>query len=365
MGWSGRGATAPSGCSSDRGPARVLHGERRCYSPLMLDVCLIGAGRIGRVHAQNLTAHPRARVRWVIDRLESSARSLAEAVGAHWSLNPGDGLADPQVRAVWIASPTSTHVDMIRAAARAGKPIFCEKPIALALDRYDEAMAEVEAADVPLFVGFNRRFDPSFRRVKAELATGSVGKLELVQIISRDPSPPPVEYLEHSGGLFRDMMIHDLDMASWLLGDEPIEVYAVGSALVDAQIGRLGDVDTALVTLRTAEGVLCQISNSRRATYGYDQRLEVLGSKGMLRAENVQPDTVSRWTEDGGQLPRLLDFFVERYAAAYRAELDHFVRALEDPSQPLLTGPADGRRALRLADAAAESLESGQPVRPG
>jgi myo-inositol 2-dehydrogenase/D-chiro-inositol 1-dehydrogenase len=135
--------------------------------------------------------------------------------------------------------------------------------------------------------------------------------------------------------------------------------------LVDAQIGRLGDVDTALVTLRTAEGVLCQISNSRRATYGYDQRLEVLGSKGMLRAENVQPDTVSRWTEDGGQLPRLLDFFVERYAAAYRAELDHFVRAVEDPSQPLLTGPADGRRALRLADAAAESLESGQPVRPG
>lgn len=318
---------------------------------------------MGRVHAENIAAHPRAELRWIVDVREDSARALAETLRARWTLNPGDALADPEVDAVFISSPTPTHVELVRASARAGKKIFCEKPIDVDLGRYEEAMAEVEAAGVPLFVGFNRRFDPSFSRVKAELATGAIGKLEQVIITSRDPGPPPVEYLRHSGGLFRDMMIHDLDMARWLLGDEPAELYAVGSSLVDPEIGRMGDVDTAMVTLKTADGVLCQISNSRRAVYGYDQRLEVFGSKGMLRADNLPADTVTRFTADGGHTPPLPHFFIERYTAAYKAEIDHFVRAMTEDGHPLLTGPADGRRALQLAAAAFESLEMGAPVR--
>jgi myo-inositol 2-dehydrogenase/D-chiro-inositol 1-dehydrogenase len=329
----------------------------------MLKCCLFGAGRIGAVHAENLARHPHAALRWVIDPAEKLGRALAEAHDARWSDAPGDGLADPDVEAVLIASPTPTHVDLIMAAARAGKAIFCEKPIDLDLARVDEAIHEVEDAKVPFFIAFNRRFDPSFRRVKADLAQGVVGKLELVQITSRDPGPPPTEYLRQSGGLFRDMMIHDLDMARWLLGDEPVEVYATGSALVDPAIGELGDVDTAVVVLKTRDGAIAEISNSRRAAYGYDQRLEVLGSRGMLRAENVRGHTVSTWTADGVVHDKPPHFFIERYAEAYRAELDHFVEAVSRRDRPLLAGARDGRQALVLADAALESYELGRPIR--
>lgn len=329
----------------------------------MLKCCLFGAGRIGAVHAENLARHSGAELGWVIDPVEKSGRALAERYGARWSDAPGDGLADAEVNAVLIASPTPTHVDLIVASARSGKAIFCEKPIDLDMARVDDAIREVEEARVPFFIAFNRRFDPSFRKVKADLAQGVIGRLELVQITSRDPGPPPTEYLRASGGLFRDMMIHDLDMARWLLGDEPIEVYAAGSALVDPAIGEIGDVDTAVVVLKTRDGALAQITNSRRATYGYDQRLEVLGSKGMLRAENVQSHTVSTWTADGVVLDKPPHFFIERYDEAYRAELDHFVEAVTRRDRPLLTGPKDGRQALALADAALESWELGRPVR--
>lgn len=329
----------------------------------MLKCCLFGAGRIGAVHAENLARHAGAELRWVIDPAEKLGRALADAHDARWSDAPGDGLADPEVEAVLIASPTPTHVDLIIASARAGKAIFCEKPIDLDLARVDEAIREVEDAKVPFFIAFNRRFDPSFRKVKADLAQGVVGRLELVQITSRDPGPPPTEYLRQSGGLFRDMMIHDLDMARWLLGDEPVEVYATGSALVDPSIGEIGDVDTAVVVLKTRDGAIAQISNSRRAAYGYDQRLEVLGSKGMLRAENVQTHTVSTWTADGVVHDKPPHFFIQRYADAYRAELDHFVEAIGRRDRPLLTGARDGRQALVLADAALESHELGRPIR--
>jgi myo-inositol 2-dehydrogenase/D-chiro-inositol 1-dehydrogenase len=299
----------------------------------------------------------------VVDVQETLAERTAAAFAARASTNPGDGIADPDVDAVIIASPTPTHVDLIKAAARAGKAIFCEKPIDLELARVDEAIAEVQSAGVPFFIGFNRRFDRSFQRLKTELSDGVVGRLEMVHIISRDPGPPPIEYLRQSGGLFRDMMIHDLDMARWILGDEPVEVYANGSALVDPGIGQMGDVDSAVVTLKTREGVLGQISNSRRAAYGYDQRVEVLGSKGMLRAENVQTHTVGRWTAEGVHHDNPPHFFIERYMDAYRAELQHFVRAILDPAQPLLTGPHDGRQALVLADACLQSLDLGRPVR--
>ncbi|MEM1025125.1 MAG: inositol 2-dehydrogenase [Myxococcota bacterium] len=329
----------------------------------MMKCCLFGAGRIGQVHALNLHAHPGAEVAWVVDPNEEAATVLARRVGAQVSTNPGDALADVESTAAFITSPTPTHVDLIKSAAKAGKAIFCEKPIDLDAARVDEAIAAVEASGVPFFIAFNRRFDPSFSRVKAELARGAIGRLEMVSITSRDPGPPPLEYLRQSGGLFRDMMIHDLDMARWLLGDEPVSVFAAGSALVDPNIGDMGDVDSAVVTLQTQDGVLCQIANSRRATYGYDQRLEVLGARGMLRAENVQPHTVSAWSEAGIHHDKPPHFFVERYAEAYRAEVDHFVRAVQDGQQPLLTGPHDGLQALVLADACLESLQTGRPVR--
>lgn len=329
----------------------------------MMKCCLFGAGRIGQVHALNLAAHPGAEVAWVVDPNEEAATALARRVGARVSTNSGDALADVDAQAAFIASPTPTHVELIKSSARAGKAIFCEKPIDLDRARVDEAIEAVEAAGVPFFIGFNRRFDPSFARVKSELARGAIGRLEMVSITSRDPGPPPLEYLRQSGGLFRDMMIHDLDMARWLLGDEPVSVYAAGSALVDPGIGDMGDVDSAVVTLETRDGVLCQIANSRRAAYGYDQRLEVLGARGMLRAENVAPHTVTTWSADGIWHDKPPHFFVERYAEAYRAEVDHFVRAVGSPEQPLLTGPHDGRQALVLADACLESMETGRPVR--
>jgi len=314
------------------------------------------------VHAENLKRHPGAELRWVIDPAEQAGRALAEATGARWSDASGDGLADREVDAVVIASPTPTHVELTIAAARAGKAIFCEKPIDLEMQRVDQAIAEIDDAKVPFFIAFNRRFDPSFRKVKADLAQGVIGKLELVQITSRDPSPPPAEYLRQSGGLFRDMMIHDLDMARWLLGDEPVEIFAAGSALVDPSIREFGDIDTAIVVLRTRDGLLAQITNSRRAAYGYDQRLEVLGSKGMLRAENAQNHTVSTWTGSGIVHDKPPNFFIDRYREAYRAELDHFIAAVGRRDRPLLTGAHDGRQALLLEDAALESWEMGRPV---
>lgn len=351
-------------------PRRCPRGDRRprgfhrepMLSAGMPEFCLVGVGRMGQVHAANIMAHPKARLRWVVDLNVDAARELAERSGARFSGNLGDALADPELDVVLVASSTATHVDCVRAAARAGKAIFCEKPLAVDSGRYEEAAREVEEAGVPLFVAFNRRFDPSFRRVKAELATGSIGKLELLTISSRDPAPPPEDYLPESGGLFRDMMIHDLDMASWLVGDPIREVYTAASALVSPQIARSGHVDTAVVTLKTAGGILCQITNSRRATYGYDQRLEAFGSEGMLQVDNPRPDWVVRWDQNGGHLPRLLDFFMDRYREAYEAELDHFIRAILDPKQPLLVGLADGRKALRLADAVSASLERGEPI---
>lgn len=328
----------------------------------MMKSCLIGAGRIGQVHGAHLVAHPGADVSWVIDANETLARETAERWGARASTQPGDAIADPEVDAVFICSPTPTHVELIVAAAQAGKAIFCEKPVDLDIARVETAVDEVERAGVPFLMAFNRRFDPSFGHLKGQLAAGVVGKLEMVGIVSRDPGPPPVEYLRQSGGLFRDMMIHDLDMARWLLGDEPTKVYATGSALVDPAIGEMGDVDSAVVVLETKDGRLCQISNSRRAAYGYDQRIEVLGSKGMLRAENVQPNTVSRWGAEGIAVDNPPHFFIERYAAAYRAEVDHFIKSVSTGA-PTLAGIHDGRQALVLADACLESLQTGRPIR--
>ena len=327
----------------------------------MISFCQFGAGRIGAIHAANIEHHPAARLRTVVDVDAAAAKRLAERHGA----TTGDGtgaLADPAIDAVLIASSTDTHADLIEAAARAGKAVFCEKPIDLDRRRVEACLAVVERAGVPLMVGFNRRFDPNFAKLHDELRAGRVGKVELLAITSRDPAPPPLAYVKVSGGLFRDMMIHDLDMARWLLAEEPVEVYAAASCLVDPAIGAAGDVDSAVVTLKTASGALAQISNSRRASYGYDQRIEVLGAMGMLSAGNQTESTIEIANAEGVTGAKPQHFFLERYAEAYRRELDHFITAISRKAMPTTSG-ADGLRALVLAEACVESVRTGSAVR--
>jgi myo-inositol 2-dehydrogenase/D-chiro-inositol 1-dehydrogenase len=325
----------------------------------VLDIAVIGAGRIGRIHAGNIAAHPGARLAGIADTDEAAAGRLAASLGTR-TLSVADAM---RADAVLIASPTPTHADYIEQAAAARRAVFCEKPIDLSANRVRACLEAVRRAGVLLMVGFNRRFDPHFASLKQRLDAGEVGALELLTIVSRDPSPPPLAYIATSGGLFRDMMIHDLDMARFLLNEEPVEVTATASCLVDPAIGAAGDVDTAVVTLRTGSGRLCQISNSRRATYGYDQRIEAHCAGGLLRAGNVIPTTVETATAEGFRTDPVLPFFLERYAAAYRAELDAFVRAArgEGPAKP---DGEDGLRALLLADAAIEAAASGRTTRP-
>jgi len=328
----------------------------------MLSIAMVGAGRIGRIHARNAAAHPAARLAGVTDPQPGAAEALATSCRSRVLTLDEAFAAD----AVIIGSPTPTHADFIERAAKAGKAIFCEKPIDLSADRVRACLATVRQCGVPLMVGFNRRFDTHFGALKARLDAGEIGELELLTIISRDPAPPPIGYVSASGGLFRDMMIHDLDMARFLLGldrkPEGVEVTAAASCLVDQAIGQAGDVDTAVVTLRTDSGRLVQVSNSRRATYGYDQRIEAHGSKGLLRAGNVTATTLEVANGHGFTSEPVLPFFLERYAAAYRAEMTAFIDAVTK-KQPPSPGGEDGLAALLLADAAEESLRSRHAVR--
>ncbi len=270
-------------------------------------------------------------------------------------------LDDEAVEAVVIASSTDTHVELIEQAARRGKHIFCEKPIDLSVPRVEEAIKSVNRAGVRLFVGFNRRFDRSFAALKSQLQR--LGRIEMILVNSRDPEPPPASYVRRSGGLFKDMMIHDFDMVRWLLQEEPIEVFASASNLFSDDIKAAQDVDTAMVTLRTASGVLCQITNSRRAAYGYDQRLEVFGERGMLQANNPLKSTVVLTDANGAQTDRLPSFFIDRYADAYREEMGCFLEGVAGGDSGPLAEPEDGRRALLLAVAANRSLEERRIVK--
>ena len=326
----------------------------------MIGIAQFGAGRIGRIHAANIARRSGTRILHVVDVVESAAAELAAQYGAKVS-TAAEALADPAVGAVVIASSTDTHAEFIEAAAKAGKAIFCEKPLDLDHARAKRSLKVVADHGVILCLGFNRRHDPSFDRLKQDIKAGAVGRVEVVTIISRDPSPPPAEYVGRSGGLFRDMMIHDFDMGRWLLGEEPVQVFASGSVLVDPAIGKAGDVDTAIAVLRTASGRLCQITNSRRCAYGYDQRIEVFGEKGMVRAGNVTATQVETADAKGFHTEVVLPFFLERYADAYRLQLDKFLRALAGESIELPDG-RDGLRALELADAAQLSSETGVPV---
>jgi len=331
----------------------------------MKNVAVFGAGRIGRIHATNVAALPGVSLKFVCDPVADAAASLAQALGAAVS-TPEAVLADRSIDAVVIGSPTDTHSDLIHRAAAAGKHIFCEKPVDLSVSRAEDCARAVAAAGVACMIGFQRRFDPTFNEAKQRLSRGDVGAAEMLVITSRDPGAPPPEYLKASGGIFRDMLIHDFDVFRWILcvddGDEAATLYATGSVLTDPAIAQVGDVDSTAVTIRTRKGRLCQINTSRRAAYGYDQRFEVLGSKGMLQCGNHKPSEVVQSDATGVHAEKPEHFFLQRYREAYRLELAHFFDCLQT-GKPFRTTVADGVAAQKLADAAAQSLASGALVR--
>lgn len=327
----------------------------------MLTIAVIGAGRIGAVHAASVTAHPGARLAAVADPFGDGAAALAAAHGARSTTRVEDVLADPDVDAVIIGSPTPLHVEQIIAAVDAGKAVLCEKPVDLSLERVDACLAAVAGQEHRVMIGFNRRFDPSIAQIHARVRAGEVGPVEQLTVISRDPAPPPAAYVARSGGIFRDMTIHDLDMAAHFLG-EIVDVTAVGQHL-DPDIAAAGDFDAAVVTLTAASGAVATIVNSRHCATGYDQRLEAFGPLGSLELTNPAATSVRYHSAHGsGTGAPYQTFFLQRYAEAYRLELDHFVTAVAAGTAPE-PGLRAGRTALVLADAATRSAHTGERVR--
>ena len=322
---------------------------------------LLGAGRIGKVHAKAVTGDANAKLVAVADAMAPAAQAIADQYGCEVRSIEAI-LAAKDIDAVVICTPTDTHADLIEAFVKAGKAVFCEKPIDLSLARVKTCLEVVRAHKGTLMVGFNRRFDPHFRAVRAEIDKGTIGEPEMVVITSRDPGAPPVDYIKRSGGIFRDMTIHDFDMARFLLGEEIAEVVATAAVLVDPAIGIAGDFDSVQVMLKTASGRQAMISNSRRATYGYDQRIEVHGSKGAVSAENQRPVSIEVATVAGYTRPPLHDFFMTRYTEAYAAEIATFIAALRGTGKAEPTGE-DGLIALALAEAALKSVAEARVVK--
>ena len=329
-----------------------------------INVGLIGAGRIGRLHAEHLSYRiPEANLVVVSDIAAEAAEKVAsdfqisEAVTDHRRI-----MENEAVEAVAICSSTDTHSRLIEEAAAAGKHIFCEKPIDLELGKIDRALAAADRAGVKLQVGFNRRFDPNFQRAQKIVASGKIGVPHIVRITSRDPEPPPVEYVRVSGGIFLDMTIHDFDMACFLVDSEVEEIYAAGGVMIDPDIGKEGDIDTAMITLRYESGALGTIDNSRKAVYGYDQRVEVFGSEGVVIVSNRTPDSAMISNAEGVHSALPLFFFVERYTEAYIAELKAFIKCIQQDTDPPATG-ADGRVAVVMGYAAKKSYIENRPVK--
>lgn len=316
----------------------------------MINAAVFGAGRIGKVHTQNVAGLPGVNLRYVVDVNAAAASELAETYGAKPATIEA-ALGDPEVHAVVIATSTDTHADLIQRAAAAGKAIFCEKPVDLALERARVCAEAVTRAGVLCGIGFQRRFDPTFAALKARLDAGEIGEPETLLITSRDPGPPPVSYIKVSGGIYKDMLIHDFDIFRWILEDEAVSIHATGSCLVDPGIGEAGDVDTTAVTIRTRKGRLCQINTTRRAAYGYDQRFEVLGSAGMLQAGNPRPTEVTASTKGSVSTDVPEPLFFDRYRAAFAAEMKYFFEAVGG-DRPARTDIYDGVKALELAEAA-------------
>jgi myo-inositol 2-dehydrogenase / D-chiro-inositol 1-dehydrogenase len=331
----------------------------------MVNIALFGAGRIGVLHAANIAAsQPRAGLACVYDTNRALADAVAAKHGTRVAPSVEAALSDPTIDAVLIASSTNTHVDLITSAARAGKAILCEKPIDMDIERVERCKADIAGTGVPVQIAFNRRYDRSHRGVRDAVRAGDVGRLELLVLTSRDPSLPSLDYIKASGGIFRDMTIHDFDLARFILGDDPIvEVYATGSVLVEPKFHEIGDVDTAMVVMKAASGALVHINNSRRAVYGYDQRVEAFGSKGMVQSDNLRASSLRRTDAKSTEAKEpLLNFFMERYRQAYLDELNEFIDVVTGKAQPT-AGFEDGRCALILANAAWESLRSGRAVK--
>lgn len=327
---------------------------------MVTKLALLGAGRIGKVHARAIAEDKRAKLVAVVDAVADAANAIAYSAGC--TVSTIDAVeADKDIDAVIICTPTNTHADLIERFAKAGKAIFCEKPIDLDVNRAKACLETVRKTGAKVMLGFNRRFDPHFQAVRKVIDDGKIGKVEMVTITSRDPGPPPAEYIKVSGGIFRDMTIHDFDMARFLLGEEVHTVMASSAVLVDPKIGELGDYDSASLILTTKSGRQAVISNSRRASYGYDQRIEVHGSLGSVAAENQRPVSIEIANKDGYTRPPLHDFFMTRYTAAYAAEISAFIDSLEKGTR-LSPSAEDGVIALALADAALRSVSEGKAV---
>jgi myo-inositol 2-dehydrogenase / D-chiro-inositol 1-dehydrogenase len=323
----------------------------------MFNVALFGAGRIGQIHARNAAARSDLKLKYIVDLNRGAADTLAGLMGAT-VVDADAAFGDAAISGVIIASATNAHLDQALRAQAAGKTIFCEKPLDLEFKR---ASAAAQLRKATMLMGFNRRFDPHFQALKTRLDAGEIGRLETLSIVSHDPAPPPIEYIRVSGGLFKDMAIHDFDMARWLLNEDPEEVFSSASCLIDPAIAGAGDVDTAKTILRTATGRLCVISNSRRSGYGYDQRIEAYGSSGSLRADNVMESTVATWGQRGCASDALQNFFLDRYAEAYRREMAHFAAILRGEAAPAV-GYQDALEALALAEAAGLSVKQNKPI---
>ena len=333
--------------------------------PSIMNVGVIGAGRIGKIHAENITYFiPQAKVRAIADvNLTPAIEAWAKGLGIKTvTKDPKVLLSDAKIDAIIICSSTDTHADFVVAAAKAGKHVFCEKPVDLTVAKVKAALKAVKKAGVTLQVGFNRRCDHNFRRVRDLVQGGAIGAPHIVKITSRDPAPPPATYVAVSRGIFLDMMIHDFDMARFQAGSEVVEVFAQGAVLVDGAIGEAGDVDTAIVTLRFANGALGVIDNSRKAVYGYDQRVEVFGSEGAATAQNDAPTTVTLSNATSVSADKPLYFFLERYKDAFIAEMRAFVECVQKGTAAPVTGE-DGLQDLFVALAAKKSLAEGRPVK--
>lgn len=328
----------------------------------MTKFALFGAGFIGTVHANNIAAHTRATLEYVYDVNSAAAEQLASRLGAKMAASPEEIWGADDIDAVLIASSTNTHADLLSGAIKAKKAVYCEKPIDLNIDRVKAVAQEAYHANVPIMIGFSRRFDPNHQGVRKAIQNGEIGKIEMMQFTSRSPEPPPINYVKVSGGQFRDQTIHFFDLACWLAGQAPVEIYATGSVLVDPAIGEAGDVDTSMLILKMPDGALCHIDNSRRTTYGYDERIEVFGSEGMVQSKRKPAREVARYSGTKVIFDGLHPTWFERLAPSFALALDAFISTLEgkETSYPSLM---DGLRAQMIAEAAVESLHKDLPVK--
>jgi myo-inositol 2-dehydrogenase/D-chiro-inositol 1-dehydrogenase len=328
----------------------------------MINFAIFGAGFIGKVHANNLHLHPRINLRYVYDVNQAAANDLHEKLGVQVAASPDEIWRASDVDAVLIASSTNTHADLLSAAIDAGKPAFCEKPIDLDMARVQAVARQAKGKNLPITIGFSRRFDADYSELQARFRKGEIGKLEMLHLTTRGPKPPPISYVKVSGGQFRDQTIHFFDMASWIAGEAPIEVYAAGACLVDPEVGKAGDIDTSMVTLKFPSGALGHIDSSRRAAYGYDERVEAFGAEGMLEAARKHVSDVVKYGKGMVETASMHPGWFERIEASFATMLDGFVRLLEGEAVTLPT-LWDGLRAQQIADAAVQSLQTNQPVK--